>query len=159
MHEILEHKDIPLDLAFRLERLEANYVNAFMTSSPKSGDLLADLYADLLAGRTVPGVEGGGEAAANRIAVALTEEAERYGGKFWGTPLGRACGWWLGGLSAYSDGGVARTIAAGMLGVSRQRALELIQAGRLDPQNETLTGVTRTALRREMQERYPGPAS
>lgn len=156
MHPILDHHEIISDLGERCLQL-ANQYGGIYQGNPANGlrasmaAQRAEELAELLA-------QPGGNATAQLILTHLVPELERRGTDFWGTPLGRACGWWTGAGQLDSSGGELLTVTpqprvALLLGMSRQSAFEMVAKGRL--RKLSPAGVAPEDVRREMQARYP----
>lgn len=156
MHPILEHHEIMADLTERCLQL-ANRYGAIYQGNPANGlrasmaGQRAQELAELLA-------RPGGNAAAQLIQTHLVSDLELRGTDFWGTPLGRACGWWTGAGQIESNGEDVMIVTpqarvAPLLGMSRQSAFEMTAKGRLKRLH--LVGVDPADVRREMQARYP----
>ena len=161
-HEILGAEGLREDIEGRIlaryqaiQRVIQSTVDAQGAGWPlsdltKSAEMLALALTDEL-----PRRDGGGrtmaEQAAAMIVNALTDPHERGLSAWWGTPLGRACGWWLGGPDP--DGPVSTSTAAAILGMSRQSVHEARNRGRLDLAGPT--GVSAAAVRAHMQATYP----
>lgn len=103
-----------------------------------------DMYRHALAGEQ--GVQAGEYVA--RIALEeLVDDTERLQPEFWRTPFGRACAWWIGSSDPY----VPRTVAAAVLGCSRQNVQEMVKRGTLAGTGEGVdAGSLRDALRRKV---------
>lgn len=156
MHLILEHHEIVSDLKERCLQL-ANQYGAVYQGNPANG-LRASMAGQRAEELTEHLARPGGNAAAQLILTHLVPELERRGSNFWGTPLGRACGWWTGAGQLDASGGEVELVTpqprvALLLGVSRQAAYELMTKGRFKKINPT--GVRPEDVRREMQARYP----
>ena len=154
MHPILDHHEIVSDLAERLIRL-AEASTMMLGASSATTQPAARAAADEL---RLQLKEPGGNAAAQRILTYLVPEIEKRGTDFWGTPLGRACGWWTGAGQLDASSGELLAVTpqprvALLLGMSRQSAFEMVTKGKLT--KIAPAGVSPTDVRREMQARYP----
>lgn len=156
MHQILDHHEIGADLTERCIQLAERFSGIFggpaVNDRPRAHVAAGQLRLELK--------EPGGNAAAQRILTHLVPEIERNGTDFWGTPLGRACGWWTGaGQLDGSNANGGTEIAtpspriALLLGVSRQSVFQMIAKGKL--KKTTVVGVDPADVRREMQARWP----
>lgn len=154
MHLVLNHHEISPDLKIRCLQVAECYRRVFDGEAVVSVAMSigrASALAQALA-------EPGGNAAAQSILTYLVPELERNGTDFWGTPLGRACGWWTGaGQLDYSGGGLQVVTPQPrvplLLGMTRQSAFEMVTRGRL--RKLSPAGVASEDVRREMQARYP----
>ncbi len=103
-----------------------------------------DLYRRGLAGEQ--GVQAG-EYVARLVLEELVDHTELLQPDFWRTPLGRACAWWIGS----SDPFVPRTVAAAVLGCSRQNVHEMTARGTLAALVDGIDAASlRDALRRKV---------
>lgn len=156
MHVILDHHEITEDLTERCLRL-ARQSYAIFGSLGGVTPASARLVAEQLHGQLK---ETGGNRIAQLVLTHLVPELERRGTTFWGTPLGRACGWWTGGGQLEVNDAIDGTEAITpqprvslLLGITRQSAFELVTKGRM--KKVSAVGVRPEDVRREMQARYP----
>lgn len=154
MHMILEHHEIVADLAERCVRL-AESATAILGDSTARSQANARTSASELRTRLA---HPGGNSAAQLILRHLVPELESRGTDFWGTPLGRACGWWTGAGQLDASGGELLAVTPQprvplLLGMTRQSAFEMVTKGRL--RKLAPAGVAPEDVRREMQARYP----
>lgn len=164
-HEILEAEGIRADLEHRilaryfgLQRImQATGVD--VPGSPRTGWGLSHLHeatntlATALAGRVAEDAEIGrivGERSAGLIVTDLCAPVERTTSAWWATPVGRACGWWLGG--PLSVAAVPLSVAAAIMGMSRQAVHEARGKGRFA---DLPGGVDAAEIRDWMRRTYP----
>jgi hypothetical protein len=155
MHVILDHHEIIADLTERCTQLAERYSKIF-GGNVDNGKVMATLRAGGLA--QALGDPTRGLVAATDVLTHLVPEIEKRGTDFWGSPLGRACGWWTGAGQLDASSGELLAVTpqprvALLLGMSRQSAFEMVVKGRLKKLSPA--GVAPEDVRREMQARFP----
>jgi hypothetical protein len=154
MHEIIENEALTGDVDGRVVRLANRLASATGEATPYGLSLLTHVvhtYRKGLAG------DLGDEAAEHMAWIALdnlVDPLDRARPEFWGTPLGRACAWWVGGHPR--GAAMDRRAAAAALGCSRQNVAELVQRGTLI--GTAGGGVMPESLRDLLRARYPRSA-
>lgn len=161
-HEILAADGIRVDLENRiLTRYAALQRVIQATMDTRGGYTLSEQFAAAealsdalrcqLGGAESGWAEAMGRNAAELIVADLTEVTERNTSAFWSSPLGRACGWWLGGPGE-ATAGVSLAIAGAIIGMSRQGIHEARGKGKFA---NVPGGVTAASVRAWMHRTYP----
>lgn len=155
MHEILEAPGLKQELTSRLRRLEVRTTRIFGQALPEAASAyaMASVYLDQLTGRA--GIDAA-VAVAHVLQDDLIDAPELGTSVFWSSPLGRAVGYWTGGLErqldAHGSVGVPQVEAAALLGMSRQGVNDAIKRKRLVA---VANGVTALSVADYMHQRYP----
>lgn len=156
MHEILEAPSLREDLSERLRRLEIRVAAVFQQTLPSaaSAHAVAHVYQDHLAGRFGAAVAVG---TSDMLLKYLADAAETQTPEFWATPLGRAIGFWTGGVERREGDkllGVPQVEAAALLGMTRQGVGDAVKRGRLAQVGPGL-GLGAVSVSDYMHQRYP----